>query len=232
MEILMIFSRFGKWMVVCVGLLPLLTANSYPVFADETKVAVSADTVEMEEEKRDFVRHMAQDALSILHDPKKSFSNRKETLENAFITVVDIQWIARFVLGRNWNNATEEQQQRYTSLYRKYLTKAYISTFNEDPKRKIRDIRIISVSDTENEKFSVRTELHLVSKEVVKVDYVVRDKDNRYKVIDIAIQGVSLLNSHREQFTDIASAKGVEAVIGELEQMIGQTKYAMAAQLQ
>jgi phospholipid transport system substrate-binding protein len=232
MELFMIFPRFGKWLVICIGLLPVMTNYNSQAFADETKAAVSTDSVESEKEKRAFVRHMAQDALSILHDPKKSFSSRKETLENAFVTVVDIQWIARFVLGKNWHSASDEQQERYTELYRKYLTKTYISTFNENPKRKIRDIRILSVSDTENEKFSVRTELHLVNKEVVKVDYVVRDKDNRYKVIDIAIQGVSLLNSHREQFNELASAKGVDAVIGELEQMIEQTKYAMATQLQ
>lgn len=199
-----------------------------PVFMPAVAMADSTAEAEFsEQDKRDFVNHMAQDAISILYDHKRSFSTRKKTLENAFKTVVDIEWIARFVLGRNWQAATEEQRERYVELYRRYLTQTYISNFSGDSDYKVRDIKVRHVGRTENEKFAVKTVMQLAGGQSVKVDYVVRDKNNRYKVIDIAIEGISLLTSHRTQMAQVASAKGVEGVIHQLEQMTQSPSYAM-----
>ncbi len=175
---------------------------------------------ESEQAKRDFVNHMAQDAISILYDQNRSFDARKTTLQNAFVSVVDIPWIARFVLGKSWNTASEEQRNRYMTLYRRFLTKSYISNFSEDPEKKIKDIKVLYIGVTENEKFGVRTQMLLASGQTVKVDYVVRDKDNRYKVIDIAVEGISLLASHRSIIGDIAATRGIGAAIRELEDRV------------
>jgi phospholipid transport system substrate-binding protein len=181
-----------------------------------------------EKAKHDFVNHMAQDAISILYDQNRSFDHRKTTLENAFISVVDVPFIARFVLGRNWNAATPEQRERYTTLYRRYLTKTYISNFSEHPDKKIRDIKVRYIGETANEKYNVRTELVLLNGNTVKVDYVVRDKNDRYNVIDIAVEGISLLSSHRHSLGQLASEKGVDAVIARLEEMMKTKSFALA----
>jgi hypothetical protein len=41
MELFMIFPRFGKWLVICIGLLPVMTNYNSQAFADETKAAAA-----------------------------------------------------------------------------------------------------------------------------------------------------------------------------------------------
>lgn len=203
----------------------ILSTACLAIYLSMTSIAFSAspasvnvETTEASEKaKYDFVNHMAHDAMSILYDPNESFSHRKTVLANAFNTVVDIKWIARFVLGRNWHRATEDQRDRYLTLYRRYLTKSYIINFSEDPDKKIRDIKIRHVGKTVNEKFNVRTEMLLATGKWVSVDYVVRDRNDRYKVIDIAIEDISLLTSHRALFEKIIARKGMGGVITALE---------------
>ena len=174
--------------------------------------------------KEAFVNNMAQTVLAIIKDENKPFAAKQVTLKQEFTSVVDSNWIARFVLGKTWNTATAEQKEHYTALYRTYLTNSYISNFNEDSERKLKDIKILSINDAEDNNFSVHTEMLLTDADNVRVDYLVSEKAGEYKIIDIVIEGISLLSTHRSEFSELASAGGVDGVIGRLEQMVGQDK--------
>ncbi len=167
--------------------------------------------------KEDFVKDMANKTLSILQDNKKPYADRQVILRQAFAKVVDIDWIAKFVLGRPWNSATPEQRERFVALYRNYLTESYVSNFGEDPSTRISDIKIFGVKLDDTQHFTVHTQMRLANADQLKVDYLVSDNAGKYKVIDIIIENVSLLASHRAEFSSLASNKGVDSVIALLE---------------
>jgi phospholipid transport system substrate-binding protein len=166
--------------------------------------------------REDFVHGMASMTLAILQDHKKPYSERRMVLRRAFNTVVDIPWIARFVLGRSWSVASDEQRDRYTSLYQTFLTESYVSNFAEDPEKRIKDINILGIQDAPEHGFIVNTNVLLANRDELRVDYRVSDNNDRYKVIDIVIENVSLLNTHRAQFSELASNRGIEGVITSL----------------
>lgn len=167
--------------------------------------------------REEFVHGMAQMTLAILQDTKKPFADRKIVLRNAFGTVVDIDWIARFVLGRAWNTASDAQRQRYTELYHTFLTESYVSNFAEDPDKRIKDIKILGLQDAEDSAFIVNTDMMLADMEDYRVDYRVSDHEGKYKVIDIVIENVSLLATHRSQFGELVASRGIDGLIAKLE---------------
>ena len=167
-----------------------------------------------------FAKDFAQKVLAIIQDPKKSYDSNKDVLRRAFANSVDIDWIARFVLGKNWNDATPEQRERYTELYRKYLTESYVSHFADDPSRRIRDIKVFGVNDSEDSDFTVRTEMMLANFDNMKVNYLVREHEGHYKVLDIVIENVSLIETHRSEFTALARSAGISGVIARLENLV------------
>jgi phospholipid transport system substrate-binding protein len=162
-------------------------------------------------------RDMANSVLCIIKDQKKASGDRQASLMQGFANVVDIDWIAQFVLGNSWRNATEEQRARYTKLYRNYLTNVYVSTYAESPDKKITDIKILGVVDAANDRFSVRTNIALSNADSIRVDYLVARKGDGYKIIDVSIEGVSLLSTHRAEFGRIAGVGGIDSVIKALE---------------
>ena len=192
------------------------TLLTSPVYADaESQVDSLQDA--QSHTRQEFVNGMATMTLAILQDQKKPFPDRKILLRQAFNNVVDIDWIARFVLGRNWKAASDEQKKYYTELYRKYLTESYVSNFAENPDKRIKDIKIFGIQDAEDNAFVVTTAMELADREEVKVEYRVSDHEGKYKVIDIIIENVSLLATHRSEFAQIASVQGVDGVIRKLE---------------
>lgn len=170
--------------------------------------------------REELARDMANMTLSILKDQKKPVADRQMVLQQGFSNVVDIDWIAKFVLGNAWRSANDEQRERYTALYRKYLMQMYVATYAENPDRKITDIKVIDVNDHDKNKFSTRTEIRLSTAEKIRVDYLASgSKEQGYKIIDVVIEGVSLLAAHRSEFTQLAAAKGVDGVISRLEHL-------------
>jgi phospholipid transport system substrate-binding protein len=171
-----------------------------------------------------FARSFANTVVAILYDTKKSYNDRKDLLRNAFAKSVDMDWMAKFVLGRSWAHATDEQREQYTKLYRKFLTETYVSNFAENPKKRIRDIKVFGISSMEDSAeendFTVRTEMMLADNNNMKVSYLVREDAGRYKVRDIAIENISLINTHRSEFSGIAASAGIEGVISNLEQKL------------
>ncbi len=167
--------------------------------------------------RESFVHGMASMTLAILQDHKKSFRERKIVLRRAFKTVVDIDWIAKFVLGRARNTATDVEKERYVELYHYFLTESYVSNFAENPDKRIKDIKILGIQDAQDNDFIVSTNMLLADMEEIKVDYRVSDHNDKYKIIDIVIENVSLLSTHRSQFGDLAANRGINGVIAKLE---------------
>lgn len=219
--------RYLRYSLPLLALTAFFHFNGGPIAAARAETADDKTAPSIVHEQRDaFARSFANTVLAILQDQKKSFGDRKTVLRQAFSKSVDIDWIARFVLGSAWNQANEDQKKRYMSLYRTYLTESYVANFAENPDKRIRDIKIFGVHDGDGDDFTVRTQMMLADMENLSVNYLVWDNNGSYKVRDIAIENVSLITTHRTEFTKLAATKGIDGVIARLEELT-ENKLAM-----
>ncbi len=187
-----------------------------------TKPAVQANAMQSEKaiSEKEFIDSMAEKVLAVLKDKKSPFEQKQATLRELFTQTVDIDWIAKFVIGPAWKTATDEQKAKYIELYRTYLTESYISKFDAEAGSSVTAINVKSVKDTASGTSTAHTEIVQSGNEpAVKVDYLLRRKDGKIKVIDINIEGVSLLNTHRQEFNALAGSGGMEGVIKKLTEL-------------
>lgn len=186
--------------------------------------AALAQLPQEEREAREaLAQRMATMTMAILKDQKAKVADREDNLRRSFARVVDTGWIAKFVAGSSWRSASEEERERYAELYRDYLAHVYVSNYAENPDRKITDIKVIGVydSETNEERFTARTEVVLSTAERLKVNYTVAAQEGGgYKIVDVIIEGVSLLSAHRVEFGKIAAKSGVSGIIAKLEEAL------------
>jgi phospholipid transport system substrate-binding protein len=173
-----------------------------------------------QEARQALVNEMTNAVLSILKDQKKPAADRESTLERGFADMVDTGWIAKFVLGSWWREASDDQRQRYTKLYGMYLAKIYISNYAESKQRQIRDINPVGINDEPDNNYTVRTEVLFSDDSAIRVDYLISESKDSNKIIDVVIEGVSLLATHRSEFSRLAANKGVDGVIARLEELV------------
>ena len=134
--------------------------------------------------------------------------------------------IARFVLGRYWRSASEQEQQEYLKLFQDYVVFVYgtrLSDFNGE-RFKVRGSR------TDESGTIVSTDIISQKGDApIKVDWRLITDHGAFKINDVIIEGISMLVTQRSEFASVIQRHGGQ--VGELLAMMRErTKTASAAQ--
>jgi len=126
--------------------------------------------------------------------------------------VFDYEKLSRQALGKNWNGITADQQQEFVKLFSKFLGQVYITKITSFPGSKIDFVGEVSLSPTVSE---VRTQV-LTKEAKVPINYRLTNSEHGWRVYDVIVEGVSLLNNYRSQFHSILTNKPMEDLLAQL----------------
>jgi phospholipid transport system substrate-binding protein len=153
----------------------------------------------------DQVQTNVNKVLDVLRDPKlKAESAKKiktEKLEAIYEQMFDEVELSRRALGGNWTKLNTTQQKEFIQLYRQVLEKAYIDKILSYTNEKIVFPKENMLASNQAE---VQTKVITSSKEI-PIFYRVILKNGVWKVYDVVIENVSLVQNYRSQFNDILS---------------------------
>lgn len=167
-----------------------------------------------------FVSGVGNQALSIMSAKGSPQAQKLQKIEDLFIKNVDIDWVAKFVLGKYWRTASEEQKKRYLSNYQTFLIKHYTSRFVEYSNESFK-ITGAHAGDAPNE-YQLTMELIRPGKENVIVEYRVRQSGAQFKIFDIIVEGVSLITTQRSEFASVIDRNGLDYLVDQLEKKTRQ----------
>ena len=151
----------------------------------------------------DTVQTNVNKVLEVLRDPKlKSESAKgikKEKLEAIYEQMFDEVELSMRTLAGNWSKLNPAQQQEFIQLYRQILEKAYIDKILSYTNEKIVFFKENILSNNQAE---VQTKVVTSSKEI-PIIYRVILKEGTWKVYDVVVENVSLVQNYRSQFNSI-----------------------------
>jgi len=134
--------------------------------------------------------------------------------------------IARFVLGRYWKNASEQEQQEFLKLFEDYVVYVYgirLSSFNGET-FKVRGSR------ADNSGVIVSTDIISPGGEApIKIDWRLVTDKGAFKINDVIIEGISMMVTQRSEFASVIQRHGGQ-MSGLLSLMREKTKTASVAQ--
>ncbi len=159
-----------------------------------------------------FIDGVASSVLGVIKTTD-SQSVKLGKLEGIFSNAVDIPYVGKYVLGRHWNEATPEQQTKYLAAYEPFVIKNYASKLT---KYSGQNYKLKNARGTDGQ-YVVTMEIVDAGNPSVFVDYTMREVGSSYKVIDIAVEGVSLRATQRSEFNSIVSSKGIDYLISALQ---------------
>lgn len=130
---------------------------------------------------------------------------------------VDIQGMSRSVLGRKvWQQMSPIQQDRFTNGFTNIVMNTYsrsLTGYNED------QIKILPMHKRYNGKRKVVVKSMLVRKggQKISLKYRMILRKNSWKIYDVAVEGISLLQNFRTQFTSELSRGSIDDLIRKME---------------
>jgi len=153
-----------------------------------------------------------------LKQPAKS-EERRQQLEKAVGARFDYQEMSRRALGAPWNQLSEQDKQEFVALFRTLLTNSYadkIETYSGEGVQYLNE-------RLEKDYAEVRTKV-LSGKTEIPLDYRLINKSEDWRVYDVVVDGVSLVNNYRGQFTKILRASSYSDLVDQLRKKSDKLK--------
>jgi phospholipid transport system substrate-binding protein len=117
----------------------------------------------------------------------------------------DVPGIARFVLGRYWNTATEEQRADFVKLFEEYIAIAYSTRLAEYTGETFK----VTGSRPDGEGAIVSSQIiRPAGAAPVKVDWRLTGRDGNYKISDVSVDGISMAVTQRSEFASVIQHNG------------------------
>ena len=134
-------------------------------------------------------------------------------VDNQIMPNVNFTRMTAAAVGRNWRQATPDQQKRLQDEFKALLVRTYSGALSQvkDQSISVKPLRA-AAADTE---VVVRTEV-LGRGDPVQLDYRMEKSNSGWKIYDLNVLGVWMVETYRTQFAQEISAKGVDGLIATL----------------
>ena len=166
---------------------------------------------------RAFVRGAGDRAVAVLNTAGASAADRLAGMTKLLFDVADVPLIARLVLGRHWRSASEAQRTAYVAAFRTYAVDSLAYRFANlggGVSFAVLD-RCTAVDDRDS---LLASEATIPDRpQPVRIDWRVRETEGRYILVDVALEGVSLVVTNRSEFDSVVSRQGLDALIAQIQ---------------
>jgi phospholipid transport system substrate-binding protein len=195
----MIFiTRGGKYILRAMMAFLLL---SFPV-----SLALSAAG---EKSATDFIQSMGDSVVSCISNASLNADQKKEKLRGILDRNFDMATIGRFTLGQNWKKLTPEQRKEYQILFEDMIVSVYADKFSSYDGQQFKVRSAQNLADSGDQ--IVASAIIPQNGEDIDVDWRIRMKGDKFMIVDVAINKVSMIITQRADFASIIQRNGGDA---------------------
>ncbi len=173
----------------------------------------AADAAQNEAER--FVKSLGDEAIVVLSTSDASEEQRKIRFRSLLDQGFAVDTIARFVIGRYWRAATPQQRQEYMSLFREFVLDTYARRLDGYSGETFDVIKTLPIDETDT---MVSTEIVRQNGPPIRVDYRVRVRNDGHRIVDVIVEGISLVVTQRAEFASVINRKGLDGLLAELRE--------------
>lgn len=161
------------------------------------------------------VRDLSNDVLNAIKADKALTSgdvNRVQKLiDEKVLPYVDFQKMTQLAVGRGWRQATPEQRTALTREFRTLLVRTYSGALSQVKDHQVQ-LRPFRAQPTDTDVI-VRTNIVATRGDPIQLDYRLEKTDAGWKIYDVNILGVWLVENYKTQFASEINANGIDGLI-------------------
>lgn len=164
------------------------------------------------------VRTLANDVLDTIRADKSlqggDMAKLNQLVDQKILPYVNFEKMTQLAVGRGWRQASPEQRQVLTREFRTLLVRTYSGAVSNvsDHKVQLRPFRM-SAADTD---VVVRTNAVASKGDPIQLDYRLEKTDAGWKIYDVNVLGVWLVENYRNTFATEVNQGGIDGLIKSL----------------
>ena len=201
-------SRLFHWFLAACAILALCLHT-----------AAQAQVIDPKAAPNDFVAAVGSKALQVVKDSDAIRSGNRSAILSAvdqhILPYVNLEKTTRLAAGRYWRQATPEQRQQLIDAFKGTLVRTYsgaLSRVDDKTQLNILPFR----GDPNADDVVVRSSLTQSSGTPVGVDYRMEKTTEGWKIYDLNVEGIWLIQNYRNQFSQQIEQNGINGLIQAL----------------
>jgi len=192
------------------GLLAAFFACPF-AFADETPT--------------DVVEHLHKALLEAMQNGAQlGYEGRVDLLGPVIRESFDFEVIASIVTGREWKSADTQQRSTFLDVFARLSVATYATNFSGYSGEKF----ITGTSEESRGAQIVRTTLAQNPGDQVSLNYMLRESNGKWRIINVVAQGVSDLSLKRAEYTAVIQSEGFDSLTERLRGKLHEMERANA----
>ncbi|MEE8393764.1 MAG: ABC transporter substrate-binding protein [Rhodospirillales bacterium] len=158
-----------------------------------------------------FIQDLANKAAEMLGDTSITLEDREARFRKLLNNGFAIKTIGKFVVGRYWRKMSPAQQDEYQKLFGEWMLKIYSSRLGGYSGQ---TLKIVKTIDSGKKGIYVRTLIEQPGGgKAIRADFSVRKSRNGFKIVDIGVEGISMLMTQKSEFAALLRKRGVVGLI-------------------
>jgi phospholipid transport system substrate-binding protein len=155
------------------------------------------------------------DVLRALRAPGSDEDARRAQVETIARQRFDFTTMSKLVLKRDWRRFSPEEQREFVSEFTEYLSASYGSRIARYANE---DVVTRGARAEVNQDVTVQTAIKGGQFDGATVDYRMRLLGGKWQVIDVVIEGISLVSNFRSQFADVIAQGGPQELLKRIQE--------------
>ncbi|MBF8246955.1 MAG: ABC transporter substrate-binding protein [Rickettsia sp.] len=162
-----------------------------------------------------FINHTLKEGYQLLQNNYSEEKLRIE-VEKLVVKIFDLNWLVTFILGKEAEKYPTQIIEEFKSTYLKYLVSIY---HGYALSYKGEQLKIKNIHKVNEEIFLIKTDLVKSTENLINIEYLVKKSNSqcKYKILDIKTQGISLVNTHKSEFSNFLLKNNLPELIKEIQ---------------
>ncbi len=168
-----------------------------------------------------FIEGLAGEAVNALTAANVSPEDREKRFKALLNENFAVTTIGQWVLGRYWKSATAEERREYLQLFEQMIVVTYLNRFKRYSGESLSVNRAL-VDDQSGDVMVFSQINRPAGGQPLDVAWRLRAKGNSFKIVDVAVEGVSMSQTQRNEFASVIRRNGgqVEGLLAEMRKKV------------
>ncbi|AJP48719.1 signal peptide protein [Rugosibacter aromaticivorans] len=165
------------------------------------------------------IKSVSGEVLEIIRADKDiqsgNIQKAADLVEKKIAPNFDFLHMTRLALGRDWRQASAEQQKALANEFQILLVRTYSRALTEYKNQTI-DVKPLALKSGETD-VKVRSEIKQPGAKAIQLDYYLQKDNAGWKIYDIEVAGISLVTNYRESFANEVRNSGIDGLLKTLQ---------------
>jgi phospholipid transport system substrate-binding protein len=175
--------------------------------------AMAAEDPDITIVPRTLIEDAATKIVTILARKGQETDARVAEIEEIAYELFDFTTMSKLVLARNWRKLDKEKRAEFVREFKRNLSRTYGTRLDRYDQE---NIEVFGTQVEPRDDVSVKTRVVGGQFDGAVISYRLRERSERWRIIDVVIEGISLVSNYRSQFAEILNTGTIDDLMVKL----------------